>query len=432
MELVSFIYEIAASAIDAVVAIGFMTTFFGMKRKNANYQVVLGMTAIFLNAQFMTDYYVLQSILIPGILFVYARIVLKGNIKKQLLVVCIFVLFNIFLSLFTIQLLSLLFRVTNVELTMQEGIPRLIMISINRITLILFYFVLVRKLHRKIQMQAEEWVLASVYFLIDAFVSLLLLIWSSVYDLTWAEQLGAVFFGLALLFFTAVSLFLLNRLSVKNEYLLQNQMLKLQIEEQEKSVLRLEMEQDNIRAMRHDMNKRLGLYCRCLKEGRTQEVLALLAEQIEEISADKYIVIQGNSLISAVLNQKREVCQKENIVFDYEVGTVVLSDIEMDIALMLSNLLDNAIEAEAQVKGSRIVKVGIFIYEGTFNIIVKNRIEESVLANNPDLKTTKADTKQHGYGVKSIRDIVEKLGGMMRYFEEKDMFVFHMLMDMKE
>lgn len=432
MELVSFIYEIAASIIDAVIAIGFMTTFFGMKQKNAKYQVMLGMAAIFLNAQFMTDYYVLQSVLIPVILFIYARIALRGSIRKQMIVICIFVLLNIFISLFTIQLLSLLLRVTNAALTMEEGIPRLIILSINRIIIILSYFVLVRKLHRKMEMKAEEWVLVCAYFLIDTFVSMLLLIWSSVYDLTRTEQICAVFFGLSMLFFTAGSLFLLNRISVKNEYLLQNQMLKLQIEEQEKSILHMRIEQDNVRAMRHDMNRRLDLYCQCLKEGRMQEVVELLQNQIEEISADKYIVIRGNSLISAVLTQKKELCQKENISFDYEIGSAVASHIEMDIALMLSNLLDNAIEAERRVEGSRAVMVGIFTCEDRLNIIVKNRIEESVLDQNPDLKTTKANKKQHGYGVKNIRSIVEKLGGMMRYFEEQDMFVFQMLMDLKE
>ena len=44
-----------------------------------------------------------------------------------------------------------------------------------------------------------------------------------------------------------------------------------------------------------------------------------------------------------------------------------------------------------------------------FNIIVKNRIENSVLKTNPTLKSDKINASEHGYGVSIIKDIAKKV-----------------------
>lgn len=58
-----------------------------------------------------------------------------------------------------------------------------------------------------------------------------------------------------------------------------------------------------------------------------------------------------------------------------------------------------------------------------YTIIVKNRIEQSVLKNNVMLKTTKKDKQWHGIGIQSIREIVHRYNGMMEYYEKDDWFI---------
>lgn len=56
-------------------------------------------------------------------------------------------------------------------------------------------------------------------------------------------------------------------------------------------------------------------------------------------------------------------------------------------------------------------------------ILVKNSIPVSVLDTNPDLRSTKKDALDHGFGVKTIRSIAVKYGGRVDFYEEGLTFI---------
>ena len=57
---------------------------------------------------------------------------------------------------------------------------------------------------------------------------------------------------------------------------------------------------------------------------------------------------------------------------------------------------------------------------------MKNRISKSVLDENPELKSTKADSEKHGFGVNQIKEIVESYSGMTDFYEEDGFFIVNM------
>ena len=61
------------------------------------------------------------------------------------------------------------------------------------------------------------------------------------------------------------------------------------------------------------------------------------------------------------------------------------------------------------------------------NIIIRNYIGTSVLRNNPQLNTTNKDYTGHGYGIKSIKKLVEKYNGDINITEENNYFVVHIM-----
>ena len=89
----------------------------------------------------------------------------------------------------------------------------------------------------------------------------------------------------------------------------------------------------------------------------------------------------------------------------------------LDFSALLSNLLDNAIEANPTE-----ISVVISQRRGYETILVKNTISKSVLTENPDLKTTKSDGTSHGMGIPQIKAITEKYGGMCDFYEEDGYF----------
>lgn len=97
------------------------------------------------------------------------------------------------------------------------------------------------------------------------------------------------------------------------------------------------------------------------------------------------------------------------------------------MAILLSNLLDNAIEAEKLQTEKQQIALKMFVYKDSMNIIVENYIEESVLQKNPNLKTSKHDKKGHGIGIDSVKELVRRENGTIAFFEENGNFVAHVM-----
>ena len=105
-----------------------------------------------------------------------------------------------------------------------------------------------------------------------------------------------------------------------------------------------------------------------------------------------------------------------------------LSDIkETDLASLIGNILDNAVEAEEKVADKRI-ELHFFNQNDNRVIICKNSIERSVLADNKELKTSKKQKTGHGFGHQIIADIAAKYNGMSDFFEDNNMFCVQIIL----
>ncbi|MCD8188517.1 MAG: ATP-binding protein [Ruminococcus sp.] len=131
----------------------------------------------------------------------------------------------------------------------------------------------------------------------------------------------------------------------------------------------------------------------------------------------------GNRVVDIVSNTKLMQCRNEDI------SVIVCSskfetDIkDVDMCSLLGNIFDNAIEACRKVEKNREIYFEITQQKKYIHIILKNSIKKSVLESNPELKTTKVQKKIHGYGLKSVRDIVNKYNGMIEIYEKNGLFI---------
>lgn len=118
------------------------------------------------------------------------------------------------------------------------------------------------------------------------------------------------------------------------------------------------------------------------------------------------------------------ICKEKGIDISCDItGSVKCLD-DLVVGSILFNLLDNAIEAcEKNQKEKRIV-CRINRETDEVNMFIENNIEQSVLAGNPSLETTKQKKDRHGMGHLIVEEQVKKLGGMVEYYEDK-MFCAH-------
>ncbi len=122
-----------------------------------------------------------------------------------------------------------------------------------------------------------------------------------------------------------------------------------------------------------------------------------------------------------VLNDKLSYANQHAVKFDMRISGEVASVNAMRVAILLSNLLDNAFEASERGEEPR-VELDMYERKGMYYIQVANSVDGAVLEKNPFLHTTKKNADKHGIGLKSIRQITRELDGSLQMYEEKGMF----------
>ena len=133
-----------------------------------------------------------------------------------------------------------------------------------------------------------------------------------------------------------------------------------------------------------------------------------------------------NTIVKAVLYNKAQRAEKLGITYKYRV-TSDLKNISLDnseLTVILSNLLNNAIEATSMIKNKEI-EVYIGEDENYYTISVKNYTENMENENLYNIfkigYTTKGEGR--GYGLYNIKEIVEKNKGKIRISLENEILI---------
>lgn len=223
-------------------------------------------------------------------------------------------------------------------------------------------------------------------------------------------------FGIGLLFLVAWM--------IQRDYQtrMQNRILRLQLQEEQNMYEKVNSIYEQTRILNHDLKHYLtvvlGLLVNENYEEAKQKVIELIGNRMEIAM----VLYTASDCINAVLNDKLLACRKKDIDLRIQVSGTVGENQDLHVAIILANLLDNAIEA-AEKNGSRTVILDMYEIKGMYTIVVKNQIRSSVLKANPKLSTTKRNKVMHGYGLKSVKFLLHELEGKLVLDEEDGWFI---------
>ena len=187
---------------------------------------------------------------------------------------------------------------------------------------------------------------------------------------------------------------------------------------QERYDKQLQDEQNDTRAMFHDINKIMCAMRTMVSEHNSDEAAKMLAQTQEVFAKLGNTVDVGNREISVILNEYQLTARQSGISFSFDVSVPPEMSVEtMDLYIILGNSLDNAIEAcRAIPDGERFIRLQL-------------RKQKNLLfykLENPDpgdwyAKRTRG--KQHGFGLKSIQRCVEKYDGELDTRRENGSYI---------
>ena len=165
----------------------------------------------------------------------------------------------------------------------------------------------------------------------------------------------------------------------------------------------------------HDLRKELNRL-KVKKSELKDEDFCMLEESLNFYDSS---VKTGNDNIDALIQDKLIYCNAVGIEFTSLVDGDAFKDLATsDVYFMLTNIIDNAIEATENIeeKEHRVISLTASKKKGVLLIEETNYYKGDIKFNSDgSIKTTKDNAKYHGYGTKSIAYIVKKYEGKVEY-----------------
>ena len=186
-----------------------------------------------------------------------------------------------------------------------------------------------------------------------------------------------------------------------------------------------EMSRENIEAINlkcHDLKHQI----RALAEGGAVVDGRVLDDLSHEVDVYDSVVKSGNDALDTILTEKSLYCEKHGITLSCIADGSALDFAKpTDLYSLFGNALDNAIEAVERLGDGERRSIGLVVRRAgdMVSIHVENYFDGHVEFGGDGLPLTrKGDHANHGFGVRSMRAIVESYGGTLTCGSAGDVF----------
>ena len=346
-----------------------------------------------------------------------------GNVIKKIYFSIMLVLLTIASSMLALYIVSWVSNINYAELISRSDIIRIL----TNIASKLFYFISVKivlKYLRKEKIHVSTHTTLIYAVLLIASVLAIVKIRNGLFNC----KIDAVFSTYITIVIIIVDLCLylmLHYYSESSQRQLDIEMQKLTIQQQQKDIETIIQDYYEILKIRHDIKRNISSAAEMFNEKEYDKLGAFIKSfQNNSIGNIKTYVNTSNRMFNAIINQKLNEAEQRNIKIECFIFND-LSDFngmsDQELCLIFLNLLDNAIEAEAEVEDP-IIKLNIFQNRGYVCFKIENIVDKNILETNPNLHTTKQDKRMHGVGLKSVREIIDRHDGIFNISQNEKWF----------
>lgn len=246
-----------------------------------------------------------------------------------------------------------------------------------------------------------------------------------------SEQTMLLFIGaFGLIGMNIVVFYLINDIVERETQLYESRIFRLQVKSQAEKYQSISDNFEKQKKRTHEYKNQIE----CMESLLAQKQYSKLEEYVKGICGrlDKELdaIDTNNIIVNAILNTKYQEAEENGIVFVLRVNDLSsLRFKDEDIVIILSNLLNNAIEACKKCDSNRrVLKLKFVKEDGMIKIGVRNTFNNPILYENGEIKSTKlVKTEEHGVGIKNIIEIIEKYDGSYVIKDENQEFYFSII-----
>lgn len=203
---------------------------------------------------------------------------------------------------------------------------------------------------------------------------------------------------------------------ISKEKALATRMADLELERQSETVYRALVAEnlEQMKMMRHDIKNQLEVVCAGIANGMSKdEANSIIRDINNAVNAQTSKKYCDNNIVNVILGIKLKEANDKNIKSD--VRCVIPDNIaisSIDLCSVFNNILDNAIEANDRIEDEKkFISINCGVTNDYLTIKVTNPCYETIKIKQGYIPTTKKNKKDHGIGLKRVKQVVNEYDG---------------------
>lgn len=405
--------EIVYSLTAPVEAIMFFMMFeaFFERRGRAAWQFVIGWAVLALSIKVVNTIFLFR--LGNAIGMILAAMVVSFYFyrttwpKRIFVPIFTWVLVMGFMEILVLNFICLVFGITTAECM---EIPLYLILGVvlsKSLGLAVCYAFRVRRWFSHFEMGQTYWLLFVVLFSSSVVAVFLILLLARAVD---DESYNAMttFCAIGLFASNFLALYLYERSSHQNQIIRIQEQAEQSMQAQLKYYDEVTRKQDQIRSLKHDMNSHLIALNSYLENGDVPGCQRYLASLTDKFHHTALTIDTGNNALDAILSEKQAQAESNNIAFNANIRIQKALTIDpQDLSIIFGNALNNAIEACARLSENEAKSIDLRLIQDAHSLYCKVSNTAPPRKDN-HFRTSKADTVNHGFGLRNIRAALEK------------------------
>ena len=358
--------------------------------------------------------------------FIYLYFYREGQVLKKIFWVIIAQSLLFAIAFASISIISLIAGIYTIDIVLhQPSTERLIVMIISKTLQIIIFYLLSKKglySETKIYMATVQIMICFIISLISLIIAFFIYV-STLRGINIPENLTfLISIGLLVINIIVFILYeIINREAEKNYVLIaKNKQYEL-TKQHNKQVVEM---YHKMSEWRHDYANHMQLVVGMLEdENSNSKAIDYIKDLDEKITSASLDIVTGNYIVDAIVSSKATLAAAHNIDFGHKI--FLPDDIsaidDAELCAVLSNLLDNAIEACRKLDSGRYINIEMFMVRAQLNIKIINSSNGEYRVENDRFRTTKQGNL-HGIGMRHVKSIVETHGGIYDVKPEADSF----------
>jgi hypothetical protein len=194
----------------------------------------------------------------------------------------------------------------------------------------------------------------------------------------------------------------------------ENELLSLQKRLAQDSYDHIKAHLQEVAGLKHEIRSHFVAMQTCFEHGRIEEARSYLNKYTEQAIVVTEAVYHDNFLINAVLGGLLQKAGEHGITVDLNLKATPARIADPDFYSLLSNITSNALEACIAMPENkeRFISLTVSRREPYLNTRCTNSKSHEIVSEDGKIQSTKAE-EGHGYGLWTIKRIVDAYGGIM-------------------